>query len=286
MRHSTWTTIETSPILQRLFRVYRVLPDNVRAPLRWLASPHWHLATRLVRSASGNRVVAGPFRSLKLQLSPLSARHLVGYILGSQELELREVTERIVATRYDKIVNVGGADGYYSVGFALRSPSTEVVSFESLRDLHPVIARTAADNGVSERVKVKGNCNIFDLEREIDPDAKRTLIFMDIEGGEITLLDPRRVEALRHADIFVETHDAFVPGCTSTLIERFTETHAIERFRARPRTIADYPSGFLPILPLLMPTLAVDLMDERRTGIQEWLYLKSRASSPAVPVSS
>lgn len=36
MRHETWLKVETSPFWHRLYLNYRILPDGIRAPLRWL----------------------------------------------------------------------------------------------------------------------------------------------------------------------------------------------------------------------------------------------------------
>ena len=98
MRQATWQRIEVSPLLHSVYRTYRKLPDSIRAPLRMLFSPDWAAATWLVRSAAHSTVVSGPFVGMRLHLSPLSQRHLLGYILGTQELELREVIERIVSS--------------------------------------------------------------------------------------------------------------------------------------------------------------------------------------------
>jgi hypothetical protein len=221
---------------------------------------------------------------MRIELSPLSSRHLLGYILGSQELELREVINDIIARGYRTILNVGAADGYYAVGLALRSPDAHVEAFEALSELHPLIARTAAANGVADRVAVSGTCTAALLRERLTAVEGRTLILMDIEGGEIELLDPREVPQLARADILVETHDAFVADATETLSRRFHDTHEIACYVARPRVLGDFPPGFLPGLRRWLPGLAVELMNERRTGLQRWLMLtaKSRASVVAV----
>lgn len=276
MRHATWVRLEASPFWYEFYRWYRRLPNGVRAPLRTLLMPRWQLATLLVRAASRNRVVAGPFRGMRISLSALSKRHLLGYILGSQECELREVIGRIIDRRYPRIVNVGAADGYYTVGLALRSPSARIEAFEMLPEFHPVIARSAQVNRVSDRIVLHGECDAASLSDCLGQAVQPVLLVMDIEGGESTLLDPRAVPELRHADILVETHDAFVPAITDALIERFLPTHQIECYTAQPRIPADFPAHFLPWFRRWFPRFAVDLMDERRTGIQRWLFLTAK----------
>lgn len=282
MRHATWLKIEASPFWNGVYRRYHLLPDSVRRPLRALFMPRWQLAAFLVRRASRHRAVAGPFRGMQLELSPLSSRHLLGYILGSQELELRPAIDAIVERGYRTIFNVGAADGYYAVGLALRSPQASVEAFEALPELHPVIARTAVANGVADRIAIQGACTAGLLSARLDAAEGPTLVLMDIEGGEIDLLDLDAVPELAGADILVETHDAFVAKATVTLIRRFHETHDITRYAARPRVLNDFPPDFLPRLRRWFPSLAVELMNERRTGRQRWLLLTAKTDARTV----
>jgi precorrin-6B methylase 2 len=213
---------------------------------------------------------------MKLELSPISSRHLLGYILGTQELELREIIQRIVSTNYRTVLNVGAADGFYAVGLAMKMPGVDVVAFETDERLHGVIARSAQINGVRSRIQIVGRCRVEHLRRKLAETAGPTLVFMDIEGGEIDLLDPEMLPELEAADILVETHDAFVADCTQTLACRFSATHEIECIQARPREASDFPQGFLAPIRSLFPALCVDLMDERRVGVQQWLYLVAK----------
>ena len=135
----------------------------------------------------------------------------------------------------------------------------------------------AEENGVSDRIVLRGFCETRDLDRALDETGPGSLILCDIEGGEKALLDPSLTPALAHADLLVETHDDLVAGCTRTLIQRFEKTHDILSIFAEPRTAADFPSEKLPALAKLAPATAVELMNERRTGVQEWLYMTAHA---------
>jgi hypothetical protein len=276
MRHSTWLRLEASSFWYGFYRNYRRLPDGIRAPIRVLLTPQWHLAATLVRMASGGRIVAGPFQGMRMELSGLSSRHLLCYLLGSAEIELRDVIDRVIDRGYRTILNIGAADGYYAVGLAVRSPATEVEAFEALPAFHPIVERSARANGVQDRIALRGACDANALRYHLQTDVRPSLVLMDIEGGEAELLDPLAVPQLRHVDILVETHDAFVPHVTETLIDRFQSTHHIERYTARPRLLNDFPSDFLPTLKRWFPRLVVELMDERRTGLQHWLFLTAK----------
>jgi hypothetical protein len=296
MRHSTWLKLEASPVWHSAYRMYRKLPARWRAPLRWLLLPHWTFLAALIDASARQQVVAGPFAGTKLLLSEQSARLLPCYILGTAELEIHRAIEKLVAQDYRTILNIGAADGYYAVGLARRLPAARVVAFEAIGAFHEVIESTAAVNRVADRVQVKGHCD-RDVLREALASAKPPiLVIADLEGYEAQLLDPSALPALQTVDLLIETHDAVVPSCTQMMVSRFRSTHRVERFVARPRELRDFPAGFLPLLPRLFPGAALELMNERRTGPQEWLcchaqsfdrasmaYEEARQNAPTAP---
>jgi hypothetical protein len=277
MRSSTWAGVQQSSLLRAAYSRYRRLPAPLRTPLRWLLLPQWEGAVAIVRLAARNRIVDGPFKGIRLLLSDVSKRLLPSYLLGSSELELRDVIEKIIAREYGTILNIGAADGYYAVGFARRCFRSQIVAFESLSHYHSIIRDSALLNGVANQVRVTGHCDHAGLRAELVNAQGSVLIFADIEGFETQLLNPTEIPQLKFADIVIETHDAFVADCTRTMIERLRQTHQIDRITARPRTLDDFPKKFLPLLPKYFPALALDLMDERRAGTQQWLYCKAKS---------
>ncbi|NJO53427.1 MAG: hypothetical protein HC829_00085 [Bacteroidales bacterium] len=283
MPHAAWTAVNSTPFLRKLYKLYRHLPSGVRSPVRWLVMPTWSISFQLIRAAAGRQVIGGPFCGMTF--TPAAAhngRYYAGYTVGTHELETREAIEMIVNGGYGTALNIGAADGYFAVGLALRSPMTRVVAYEADESLHPVLTRTARENRVADRIEVRGWCDANSLRRDLDTTAKPMVILMDIEGGEFHLLDPAVTPALRDVDILVETHDFYVPGCTDTLIERFSETHHIRRYRSRARVLEDFPRDVLPSLQRLVPHALVGLMDEDRNAIQEWLFMvRKPGTSPS-----
>ena len=279
MRHATWTAIEANPIAMRFYRFYGLLPEEVRVPARWLVAPRWHAACSLVRRRTAGTVFSGPFSDMRIKLSPVSQRYLLGYLLGTQELELHPVIEAAIARQYGTVINIGAGDGYYTVGLARRMPAAHVIGFEGLEAHHALIRLTAKLNGVSDRVSLRGFCTCPELQRALLEGGPRPFVLCDIEGGEKELLDNDKIPELNTADILVETHDGLMQGCRELMIQRFCETHDIKSIVARPRSLADFPSELLPALPKWLPDTTVELMNERRTGIQEWLFMTARRTS-------
>lgn len=278
MRHSTWLKLESSPIWHPAYRLYRRLPAAWRAPLRWMLMPHWSLMTGLVHARAGRCVSKGPFAGTQLLLSGPSERLLPCYMLGTWELEIQSAIEQLAQRDYGTVINIGAADGYYATGFARRMPKAQVLAFEAVSELHDIIRRTAAANGVADRVHIGGYCDSAALRAALARAKPPILLVVDIEGYETQLLDPSAVPELRSVDLLIETHDAAVPGCTELLIDRFRSSHMVERFTARPRELRDFPPDFLRLLPKLFPSAAVELMNERRMGTQQWLCCQARQS--------
>lgn len=277
MQHATWNAIEAHPAAMSVYRIYRkLLPPSVRTLVRWLAMPRWNVAAALVRHRAANTVLSGPFKGMRLSLTPVSSRNLLGYLLGTQEIELHDVVRRVIARDYPRIINVGAADGYYAIGFLRQMTRTKVIAFEGAREHHGGLVQAAELNGVASRFELRGFCRPEDLSSELAELNGPALVLADIEGGEVDMLDPVKVAGLTDVDILVETHDAFVPNCTAKLMARFMRTHIIEQIAARPRSLADFPSAIIPELSRFMPHTAVELMNERRTGTQKWLYLTAK----------
>jgi predicted O-methyltransferase YrrM len=185
--------------------------------------------------------------------------------------------EAIIARGYARIVNIGAADGYYAIGLARRMPNTVVEAYEALEEHHPLLKRAAERNGVADRVRMRGLCTVEALDESLGEGHGRTLVLADIEGAEMLMLDPVKAPNLSRTDMLVETHDVLQPGCTDSLIQRFSESHLIERISTRPRALADFPRHLIPRWAETMPALLVELMSERRKGEQEWLFLTAKA---------
>ena len=149
MQHATWSAIESSPVAMGVYRFYRKLvPPSARTLLRWFVMPRWNAAAALVRHRAANTVLSGPFRGMRLSLTPVSNRNLLGYLLGTQEAELHDVVRRVIARGYSRIINVGAADGYYAVGFLREMPTDEGYR---LRRRRRASRRPDADGGSERR---------------------------------------------------------------------------------------------------------------------------------------
>lgn len=237
-----------------------VLDQERLYPLRW--------AHRRIRDEFGYAVLHGPFAGLRYpQALALDIEAYSGKLLGTYEAELHDTVETVVQEPFTTVVNIGASDGYYAIGLALRLPGATVHAFDTNTAHHDTLRSIAAENGVEERVVIRGECGPADLEEL----AAGALVVSDCEGCELPLLDPELVPALRTARLLIECHDLIDERITSTLTSRFSPTHDLEIIPTRPRWVSDHPE--LSFLPLVTQQLAIH---EFREGPMHWLVGRPR----------
>lgn len=228
---------------------------------------------RLLREYRGT-VLGGPFAGL-VGLTEVREGCQVPKLLGSYERELRPVVERIIATSYDVVVNVGCAEGYYAVGLARRMPQTRILAFDTNPQAQAACRRLAERNGVADRVLIGGTLAGEDFARFA---GRRAVVICDIEGAEDALLDPAAYPALAGMDVLVECHDCFKPGMSKLLGGRFQASHRVELFERQ-------------LLPFELPPLFDRVSDldrmlavwEWRAGPTPWLFMTTIASPKTDP---
>lgn len=239
---------------------------RLRHHRRWVA-PNRRIREAVVRP-SGFRVQSGPFAGMSYIGDVPAEEALVPRLLGCYESELHLPIEQFLAERYDTVIDIGSSEGYYAVGFALRSPGTRVYAFDTDEDMQRRCREMARLNRVEDRVTVGGECTPSVIE---DHAAGRTLVISDCEGGEIDVLDPSLAPVLRECDLLVEVHDLFVPGASGVMRARFEPTHDIFVVKSMMQDERRYPQ----VQRLRGADRAVAL-DERRVEPMEWFMMRRR----------
>src|SRR6478672_2459566 len=74
-------------------------------------------------------VQSGPFSGMKYYNKVIWGA-LTPKWLGCYEMELEDVIQKIIDERYEVIIDVGAAEGYYAVGLAYRMPEAHVVAYD------------------------------------------------------------------------------------------------------------------------------------------------------------
>ncbi len=236
-------------------------------PQRWHPQPY--LIRRILKD-SEMTVHSGPFQAMKYAETTVGSV-LLPKILGVYEKELHPIIERACALDFQTIVNIGAGEGYYAVGMARRSPGARVLAFEMDERGRIAMERLARLNGVSGQVTIRGVCTTADLAGVLSS-GRRTLVICDVEGAELSLLDPVEVGGLRSCHILVELHEFVFPGVSDTLRERFSASHRIQTIWQEDRTRRDYPSRAL-YASLLPEHYLQTVMHERRPQRMSWFWM-------------
>ncbi len=159
---------------------------------------------------------------MQLSHSPGEGCH-IAKLIGIYEKPLWLILERVFGEEYGLVLNVGAAEGYYSIGMTQRMSDTPVIAHQSNAAAREILARLIEINGVTEKVTPRGLLEATDLSGLED---RRVLLFFDIEAGEIDLLSGSILKSLRYSDLIVETHDTQIHRrITAELAKRFERTH-------------------------------------------------------------
>lgn len=261
-------------LLKRIY--FDVLPPRLRRGIRPLIHPLLTAVEREVGSHTGAEVISGPFRGMKVnqrRKKPLA----FPLLLGTYEMELHEVFSRLEERSFSTIIDLGAAEGYYAVGLLLWKKEAHLIAFEANPEFHDSIRLLAEENGVEERIEIRGACDKVSL-KEFGEDLDGCLLIVDVEGYEKELLDPEEIPRLLTATILVEVHDNFVAGCTEAITGRFESSHLLTRYSSRPRVVTDYPiSTGLRKVPLMRRAIEQTISDGR-TFANSWILLSPKRS--------
>tara|TARA_E500000331_G_C17263283_1_gene716128 strand:+ start:508 stop:1329 length:822 start_codon:yes stop_codon:yes gene_type:complete len=237
--------------------------------LRLLAKWRIELIRNTVIKYNGLDVISGPFEGMKFIENSAEGCH-VPKLLGCYEQPLEPfLLEIIERGDYSTIIHIGCAEGYYAVGMARRMPTTDVFAYDTNPKAIEICKLLAERNSVA---------NLFEFGAEFKPiyfegfAQGKVLIFCDIEGAELDLLDLEKAPILTNMDLIVETHDIVKEGSLEELIARFKGTHHITKIEdSGQRNIKKLPTWFYN-LAHLDQLLAVW---ELRSGPTPWLLMKS-----------
>jgi hypothetical protein len=216
-------------------------------------------------------VKTGPFEGLAY-LNTTVWGSITPKWLGSYEAELHSIITEIIARRYEQVIDVGCAEGYYAVGLARISAASVIVAFDTDFISRAQTRRLARLNGVAHWIQVRGECRTATLETLL---SKPSVLVCDIEGGEAALLNPLNVPGLMTADILVEVHE---PDCGGTgvqnlLEERFASSHSIRKVDATDRSswLEQHRFHFQPVPADLLE----EATNEHRMAGRVWLWMQA-----------
>jgi precorrin-6B methylase 2 len=230
-------------------------------------------------------VANGPFEKLQYPSGQSVGSVLFPKLLGSYESELHSVINELLRNGYNTVVDVGCAEGYYTVGFAMRLQHAEVYAFDIDPHARKLCAEMARLNGVADRIHIGEFCN-EEVLRSI-PLGERALIMSDCEGYEGSLFNRNLAEFLLNHDVIIETHDFIDIELSVKMRDAFATTHQIRSIKSvddieKAHTFEDRA------LESYSTWDKYRILRENRPAIMEWLVmtrLLQRTTNPGEAAS-
>lgn len=248
---------------------YSKLPECVRNRLRFFKNPRTGMIQSLVRFCTGNQVAQGPFKKLSLNSSDCYPPML----LGTYEQELHDVFHNWFDQKPKTLVCIGAAEGYYAVGMARSDPTLEVIAYELDSYQRSQLKEVIRQNKVSN-VTVLKRCTQQSLANTLQSISSTPYLICDIEGGEVELLDPIQITALKKAVILVEIHEKLVNGCEQVIRSRFKDSHNILEIMSVKRKPEDLPANSRFFRAIFSEKTGLGLMNEGRASKMKWLCME------------
>lgn len=206
---------------------------------------------------------SGPFIGMKYTDTAFCST-ILPKLVGSYEEPIQNWINEAIHKGYKKIIDIGSAEGYYSVGFAVKSPESIIYAYDIDNDALTENKKVAKLNGVENNIIFKNLCDHKELNGITEDN---TLIICDIEGAEKELLDPTKSPSLVKADLIIESHDILRKGVSELLIKRFCKTHKIE-------IIIDYLRNSTSVLHYSNKNdIIKTLLNEKRGGVMRWIRM-------------
>ncbi len=211
----------------------------------------------------GRTVRNGPFAGLIYAEAAVRDRFVVPQLLGATELQLHTTIESIVGGGYQRIVNIGWAEGYYAVGLARRA-AADVFAFDAEQQVLNLCRENALVNGVCAKLRFGGWCGPPELVNACG--SSKSLIFSDCEGYEFDLFTESTLNKIGNADFVIELHENEVHGVTEALTQRLSGTHSIRIIDDQPAEATNYRE-----LDFLGGDAPLAVCENRQVG-QQWLF--------------
>jgi len=251
----------TRPIFSRLFSALG--SNHLFKWKKLLAEHHFFKATNFSKV-----VLGGPFKGMRYPSLHAKCSVMAPKIIGSYESELEEVIKSVSTSAYDTIIDIGCAEGYYAVGFALTTQNASIYAYDIDNEALKMCGEMAKINGVANKMYLSNKFTPNDIKK-IEK-TKRTFILCDCEGYEKELFTVETVPFLSNTDLLIEMHDIFDASISSTVLPLFSESHKLKIFYSHKPN-----PGLYNILNSYNDEFKELVLSEKRDGPMTWAYLKS-----------
>ena len=170
-------------------------------------------------------VLNGVFKGMKYIKKSVGST-LLPKLIGSYENELNDIFENYKLYQFNNIIDIGSAEGFYAVGFALNFKYNKIYAFDISIKARTLLKKLADINNVSKEILINTNCTPENL---LKIDLINSLILSDCEGYEKDLfLNPEVCNKLENTFIIIEAHDFLDPYISKNIISCYDKSHNIK----------------------------------------------------------
>ncbi len=209
----------------------------------------------------------GYFKGLKYPSFSSFGSSLFPKLSGSYESELFPFFKELEVRNYDTIIDIGCAEGFYAIGFALKFPNATIQAFDIDEKARILCKEMAQFNGVEKHVIISEACTPSYL-KSIGTNES-TFIICDCEGYERNLFTKDNIESLKKADLLIELHPMHEQDVKEYLLDLFGQTHNLRLISSYDdnRKLFDLPEKYKEFSEIERQLLVT----EGRSFSMDWL---------------
>lgn len=233
----------------------------------------------LVKQLGDPVVKHGPFKGLIYPSYQSVGSAIFPKILGSYESELHESIEALINKNFDTIIDIGCAEGYYAIGFALRNKAAKIYAYDTDETARKLCSEMSILNNVGDRISIKSEFNSTAF-KEINP-LQKTLIICDCEGYEAILFNKDILPFIKNSTLLIETHDFINPEISIGLQKLLNDNFEIKWIQSiddiQKAKYYNYKE-----LELLTIQQRKEILREGRPAIMEWIIASPKSNNTSL----
>ena len=223
----------------------------------------------LINLINNKVVLKGPFKGLKYYKKTSACGALEPRLLGVYEAELHGTIYEFSNNKYQGIINVGAAEGYYAIGLSMLFPNLPVRAYETDSEVAKYTSLMIMHNNREKHIELIEK-DSFENLRKVKPN-ECFLIIVDCEGCEFKLFNKEIIENSKSSDLIIEMHcDNFD---RTELESSFAASHHVSRIYSKDRDLANKEYSDLN---LSVENFHKIISLENRTPHHYFLVLKSK----------
>ena len=141
--------------------------------------------------------------------------------------EKSEDNDLIIKNQFEHLIVAGTGEGFYAVGINMKCQILKNTFFEIDSNARKNFKELARINHLTN-YKLYDKCTLKSFKKVLVKGLK-TFVLMDIEGDELTILNPEVIPDLKKCTILVEIHDFKNSSIGKIIFSRFQHSHNIQK---------------------------------------------------------